>query len=83
MQLKRNLLCFIIASISLFSFGQNETKSTSVIDVYPHWEKGEVHSVSINSTTTDIVKDKPVIYLSTYNERSKKSTISKQNPLLY
>lgn len=55
----------------MFSFGQNETKSPSVIDIYPHWERGEVHSVSIKSTTTDIVKEKPVIYLSTYNANFK------------
>ncbi len=71
MKLKRNLLSFIILSISFMSFGQNETLKTTAIDVFPHWIKGETHSVIIKSTTTDIIKQKPVTYLTTYNANFK------------
>lgn len=58
-------------SISFLSFGQNETLKATSIDVVPHWNKGETHSVIIKSTTTDIIKQKPVTYLTTYNANFK------------
>jgi hypothetical protein len=53
------------------SFGQNETLKTSEIEIIPHWKKNEVHSIIIKSTTTDIVKEKPFTYLTTFNANFK------------
>ena len=71
MKLNRILLNITILSISFLSFGQNETLKTSEIEIIPHWKKNEVHSIIIKSTTTDIVKEKPFTYLTTFNANFK------------
>jgi hypothetical protein len=71
MKLNRILLNITILSFSFLSFGQNEALKTSEIEIIPHWKKNEVHSIIIKSTTTDIVKEKPFTYLTTFNANFK------------
>lgn len=71
MKLNRVILNFTLLSISLLTFGQNETSNTSEIEVIPHWKKNETHSITIKSTTTDIEKGKPISYLTTFNANFK------------
>lgn len=67
MKLNRNLIIITILSITFLSFGQNKALKTSEIEIIPHWKINEVHSVIIKNTTTDIVKEKPLTYLTTFN----------------
>jgi hypothetical protein len=71
MKLNRILINITLLSISFLSFGQNETLKTSEVEIIPHWKKNEAHSIIIKSTTTDIVKDKPFTYLTTFNANFK------------
>ena len=71
MKLNKILLNITILSISFLSFGQNKVLKTSEIEIIPHWKKNEVHSIIIKSTTTDIVKEKPFTYLTTFNANFK------------
>lgn len=67
--MKINTILFNIAllSISLLSFGQNKTGSPSKIEVIPDWAKNDVHRVLIKCTTTDIVNEKPISCLTTFD----------------
>ena len=50
-------------SLSTTSYGQTENS----VDVTPHWEKNETHSVIIKSTTTDNNNGKDQNFLSTFD----------------
>jgi hypothetical protein len=71
MKLNRIILNFTLLSISLLTFGQNETSNISEIEIIPHWKKNETHSITIKSTTTDIENGKPYSYLTTFNANFK------------
>jgi hypothetical protein len=71
MKLNRILTIITILSISLLSFGQNESTKISEVEIIPHWKKDEAHSVIIKCTTTDIVKTKPIISSTTFNANFK------------
>ena len=71
MKLKRILFSIILLSISVLSFGQNETSKTTEINLVPHWKKEEVHSVVIKYTTTDYLNQKPITSYTTYNANFK------------
>jgi hypothetical protein len=71
MKLNKTLLNITILSISFLSFGQNKDLKTSEIEIIPHWKKNEAHSIIIKSTTTDIPKEKPFTYLTTFNANFK------------
>ena len=71
MKLNRILTIITLLSISFLSFGQNESTKTSEVEIIPHWKKDEAHSVIIKCTTTDIVKTKPIVSLTTFNANFK------------
>lgn len=71
MKLNRILTIIALLSFSYLSFGQDELTKISELEIIPHWEKDEAHSVIIKCTTTDIVKTKPIISLTSFNANFK------------
>ncbi|SDG29096.1 hypothetical protein SAMN05421827_10511 [Pedobacter terrae] len=62
------VLKILLVLLPFLSVAQNEKTE---VDIYPHWEKGEVHKISLKSTTTDIVNKKSLQYTSTFNANFK------------
>lgn len=71
MKLRRIVLVAVLMSISVLSYGQNETLKSSSIDVVPHWKENEVYPVLIKSTTTDVLKQTSKVYFTTFNANFK------------
>ncbi|SDC68427.1 hypothetical protein [Pedobacter soli] len=61
-------LKFLLIFLPFLSVAQSEK---AAVDIYPHWEKDEIHKISLKSTTTDIANKVTLQYSSTFNANFK------------
>lgn len=57
------LLKLLLLLLPFLSVAQSEKTE---LDIYPHWEKDEVHKISLKSTTTDIANKISIQYISNF-----------------
>ena len=68
MKLKTILLLTALFQLT-FTFGQSQLSTDTSVKVFPHWKKGETHSVSIKSSTDDFSNGKTNNYITTFNTK--------------
>ena len=68
--MKRKTILLLTALFQLtFAFAQSQLSTDTSVKVFPHWKKGETHSLLIKSSTDDFSNGKTSNYLTTFNAK--------------
>ena len=68
--MKRKTILLLTTLFQLtFAFAQSQLSTDTSVKVFPHWKKGETHSVIIKSSTDDFSNGKTNKYLTTFNAK--------------
>lgn len=68
--MKRKTILLLTTLFQLtFAFAQSQLSTDTSVKVFPHWKKGETHSLIIKSSTDDFSNGKTNKYLTTFNAK--------------
>jgi hypothetical protein len=66
---RKTILLLTLLFQLTFVFGQSQLSTDTSVKVFPHWKKGETHSVSIKSSTDENSNGKTSKYLTTFGAK--------------